>query len=192
MAACSCACPIRPHIRANKWRPAFMTVLVNPVEKANSGHRNIRGLIVILSRLMRAFIAAMLAAMARPSRRFGGPRARCADKQGFPSWMRPGDRPPVQRSNNRPLMWNCCRQLKDRQGQLGGPSTFRRPRKSTPPLVWTERPGVLRKSQRFIQMRIVEDAPEQIYGFAMRPRMIAQHALDSSQSKRQKRVAAAV
>jgi hypothetical protein len=41
-------------------------------------------------------------------------------------------------------------------------------------------------------MRIVEDAPEQIYGFAMRPRMIAQHALDSSQSKRQKRVAAAV
>jgi hypothetical protein len=66
----------------------------------------------------------LLAAMARPSRRFGGPRARCADKQGFPSWMRPGDRPPVQRSNNRPLMWNCCRQLKDRPGQLGGPSMF--------------------------------------------------------------------
>jgi hypothetical protein len=65
-----------------------------------------------------------LAAMARPSRRFGGPRARCADKQGFPSWMRPGHRPPVQRSNNRPLMWNCCRQLKDRPGQPGGPSMF--------------------------------------------------------------------
>jgi hypothetical protein len=30
--------------------------------------------------------------------RFGGPRARCADEQGFPSWIRPGDRPPVQRS----------------------------------------------------------------------------------------------
>jgi hypothetical protein len=26
--------------------------------------------------------------------------------------------PPAQRSNNRPLMWNCCRQLKDHQGQL--------------------------------------------------------------------------
>ena len=37
-----------------------------------------------------------LAAMAWPSRRFGGPRARCADEQGFPSWIRPGDRPPVQ------------------------------------------------------------------------------------------------
>ena len=53
---------------------------------------------------------------ARPS---VAPTARCADEQGFPSWIRPGDRPPVQRSNNRPLMWNCCRQLKDRQGQLG-------------------------------------------------------------------------
>jgi len=52
----------------------------------------------------------MLAAMARPSRRFGGPRARCADEQGFPSWTRPGDRPSAQRSNNRPLMWNCGRQ----------------------------------------------------------------------------------
>jgi hypothetical protein len=30
--------------------------------------------------------------------------------------MRPGDRPPVQRSDNRPLMWNCCRQLRDRMG----------------------------------------------------------------------------
>jgi hypothetical protein len=34
------------------------------------------------------------------------------------------ERPPVQRSNNRPLMWNCCRQLKDRPGQPGGPSMF--------------------------------------------------------------------
>src|ERR1700737_1037305 len=50
-----------------------------------------------------------LAAMAWPSRRFGGPRARCADEQGFPSRMRPGDRPPVQRSEIVRLMWNCCR-----------------------------------------------------------------------------------
>ncbi len=50
--------------------------------------------------------------------------ARCADEQGFPSWIRPGDRPPAQSSNNRPLMSNCCRQLKD----LAGPSTFRRDR----------------------------------------------------------------
>jgi hypothetical protein len=29
---------------------------------------------------------------------FGGPRARCADEHGFPSRIRPGHRPPVQRS----------------------------------------------------------------------------------------------
>jgi len=36
-----------------------------------------------------------------PSRRFGG-RARHVDVQWFPSWIRPGDRPLVRRSSNRP------------------------------------------------------------------------------------------
>src|SRR5215468_1786928 len=33
-------------------------------------------------------------------------------------------------------------------------------------------PGVLRKSQRFVQMWVVEDVPELIYGFAISPRLI--------------------
>jgi len=41
-------------------------------------------------------------------------------------------------------------------------------------------------------MRIVEDDPDQIYCFGMRPRMIAQQAVDRPQCKRQKRVTAAV
>ena len=32
-----------------------------------------------------------------------------ADQHRFPMRIRPGDRPPVQKSANRPLMWNCCR-----------------------------------------------------------------------------------
>ena len=39
-------------------------------------------------------------------------------------------------------------------------------------------------------MRVVEDIPEPIYGFAMRPRLIAEYALDLSQRKRENCVAA--
>jgi hypothetical protein len=52
--------------------------------------------------------------------------------------------------------------------------------------------GVVWKSQRVIQMWIVEDTPKQIYCFAMRPRMITKRPLDRPQCKRQKRIAAAV
>jgi len=41
-------------------------------------------------------------------------------------------------------------------------------------------------------MRVVEDIPEPIYGFAMRPRLIAEYALDLSQRKRENCVAAAL
>jgi len=47
--------------------------------------------------------------MACPSGRVGEQLERHADKHRFPMRIRPGDRPPVQRSVNRPLMWNCCR-----------------------------------------------------------------------------------
>jgi hypothetical protein len=42
------------------------------------------------------------------------------------------------------------------------------------------------------RMWVVEDVPEQIYRFAMRPRMIAKRPLDRAQCKRKKRIAAAV
>jgi hypothetical protein len=41
-------------------------------------------------------------------------------------------------------------------------------------------------------MRVVEDIPEPIYGFAMRPRLIAEYAPDLSQRKRENCVAAAL
>jgi hypothetical protein len=64
-----------------------------------------------------------LAAMAWPSRRFGGPRARCADEQGFPSWIRPGDRPPVQRSEIARYNVELLQVIEGPPGQPGGPST---------------------------------------------------------------------
>jgi hypothetical protein len=43
--------------------------------------------------------------------------------------------------------------------------------------------GRLWEPQGLVQMRVVEDIPEPIYGFAMRPRLIAEYALDLSQRK---------
>ena len=52
--------------------------------------------------------------------------------------------------------------------------------------------GLLWEPQGLVQMRVVEDIPEPIYGFAMRPRLIAEYALDLSQRKRENCVAAAL
>jgi hypothetical protein len=41
-------------------------------------------------------------------------------------------------------------------------------------------------------MWVVEDVPELIYGFAISPRLVGNHALNRSQRKREKCVAAAV
>src|SRR5262245_66321285 len=53
-------------------------------------------------------------------------------------------------------------------------------------------PRVLRESQRVVEMRVVEDVPELIYCLAISPRLIGNHALNRSQCKRKKRVAAAL
>src|SRR6516165_7384660 len=53
-------------------------------------------------------------------------------------------------------------------------------------------PRVLVESQRVVEMWIVEDAPELIYCLAISPRLIGNHALDLTQRKREKCVAAAV
>jgi hypothetical protein len=60
--------------------------------------------------------------MVHPSRRFGG-RARRADLQWFPTWMRPGHRPPVQRSSNRPLNLELL-QVREGSPRPGDPSSF--------------------------------------------------------------------
>jgi hypothetical protein len=62
-----------------------------------------------------AYWLRLSAAMACPSGRVGEQLERHADKHRFPMRIRPGDRPPVQRFANRPLMWNCCR-LEGRSG----------------------------------------------------------------------------
>jgi hypothetical protein len=56
--------------------------------------------------------------------RFGGPRARCADEQGLPSWIRPGDRPPVQRSEIARYNVELLQVIEGPPGQPGGPSTI--------------------------------------------------------------------
>src|SRR5260221_14700961 len=61
---------------------------------------------------------------------------------------------------------------------------------STSAQIWPKRVGS--QSQRFIQMGIVENVPQQVYCFAIGPRMIAKHTLDRSECKRDKRVAAAL
>jgi hypothetical protein len=52
--------------------------------------------------------------------------------------------------------------------------------------------AVVRVSQGLVQVRIVKNVPEPIDRFAMRPRVIAEHALDLSQRKRENCVAAAL
>jgi hypothetical protein len=46
--------------------------------------------------------------------------------------------------------------------------------------------------QGLVEVRLVEDVPEQIYCFAMRPRSIGKHALDRSKRERENSVAAAL
>src|SRR5438094_9738892 len=71
--------------------------------------------------------------------------------------------------------------------------TNKLPRESTPLWVWSERhAGVLGDSQGLVQVRVIEDVPEPIDRFAMRPRVIAEHALDLSHCKRENCVAAAL
>jgi hypothetical protein len=54
--------------------------------------------------------------------------------------MRPGDRPPVQRFANRPLMWNCCR-LEGRSGNWVALRLF-----AEPPVGTLGEPQVLAKA----------------------------------------------
>ena len=71
----------------------------------------------------------------------------------------------------------------------------RRRRAPLPALLESSTPshaGLLWEPQGLVQMRVVEDIPEPIYGFAMRPRLIAEYALDLSQRKRENCVAAAL
>jgi hypothetical protein len=82
---------------------------VRPVENSNSGYSWPPGERRRCSPPRHRPIACMSAAMACPSGRVGEQLERHADKHRFPMRIRPGDRPPVQRSANRPLMWNCCR-----------------------------------------------------------------------------------
>src|SRR5436189_68918 len=72
---------------------------------------------------MQSRMVIALAAMAWQSRRFGGPRASCADGQGFRSWLRPGDRPPVQRSEIARYNVELLQVIEGPPGQPGGPST---------------------------------------------------------------------
>ena len=57
--------------------------------------------------------------MACPSGRVGEQLERHADKHRFPMRIRPGDRPPVQKSANRPAAGT-----RGSLGQLGGPPAF--------------------------------------------------------------------
>jgi len=51
--------------------------------------------------------------------------------------------------------------------------------------------GLLWEPQGLVQMRVVEDIPEPIYGLPISPRLIGNHLLDRSQRKRENCVAAA-
>jgi hypothetical protein len=84
-----------------------------PVDNSNSGHNQRRSVAVLHAP---AYCLRSSAAMACPSGRVGEQLERHVDKHRFPMRIRPGDRPPVQSSANRPLMWNCCRQLEGRSG----------------------------------------------------------------------------
>jgi hypothetical protein len=52
--------------------------------------------------------------------------------------------------------------------------------------------GLLWEAQGLVQMRVVEDIPEPIYGLPVSPRLIGNHLLDRSQRKRENCVAAAL
>ena len=80
-----------------------------PVESSNSGHSLLLREAQALQSYTKRLLLVMSAAMACPSGRVGEQLERHADKHRFPMRIRPGDRPPVRRSANRPLMWNCCR-----------------------------------------------------------------------------------
>ena len=77
-----------------------------PVESSNSGHSLVLREAQALQSYTNRLLLAMSAAMACPSGRVGEQLERHADKHRFPMRIRPGDRPPVQRSANRPLMWS--------------------------------------------------------------------------------------
>jgi hypothetical protein len=79
------------------------------VENVNSGHSLPRERRRRCWPTRTGILLEVSAAMACPSGRVGEQLERHADKHRFPMRIRPGDRPPVQRSANRPLMWNCCR-----------------------------------------------------------------------------------
>ncbi len=91
-----------------------------PVDNSNSGHNQRRSVAVPHAP---AYRLRSSAAMACPSGRVGEQLERHADKHRFPMRIRPGDRPPVQRSANRPLMWNCCRHKRVARA-TGRPSGF--------------------------------------------------------------------
>jgi hypothetical protein len=63
-----------------------------------------------------AYWLRLSAAMACPSGRVGEQLERHADKHRFPMRIRPGDRPPVQRSANRPLNVELLQALEGRSG----------------------------------------------------------------------------
>jgi len=52
--------------------------------------------------------------------------------------------------------------------------------------------AVERLPQGLVQVRVVKHLPELVYGLPISPRMVGNHALDPSQCKRAKRVAAAL
>jgi hypothetical protein len=87
-----------------------------PVENSNSGHtlpwREAQALQSYAYRLL----LVMSAAMACPSGRVGEQLERHADKHRFPMRIRPGDRPPVQRSVNRPFNVELLQALEGRSG----------------------------------------------------------------------------
>src|SRR5262245_7918638 len=66
----------------------------------------------------------MSAAMAGPSGRVGEQLERRVDEHRFPMRMRPGDRPLVRRSVDRPLHVELLQALGGPLGQLSGPPAF--------------------------------------------------------------------
>src|SRR6266436_7785454 len=94
-----------------------------PVESSNSGHSLVLREAQALQSYTNRLLLVMSAAMACPSGRVGEQLERHVDKHRFPMRIRPGDRPPVQRSANRPLMWNCCRHKRVARA-TGRPSGF--------------------------------------------------------------------
>jgi hypothetical protein len=103
---------VAPPLRSPTSRAA-LGAYPAPVDNSNSGHNRRRSVVVPHAP---AYCLRSSAAMACPSGRVGEQLERHVDKHRFPMRIRPGDRPPVQRSANRPLMWNCCRQLEGRSG----------------------------------------------------------------------------